>query len=264
MGRVAPKIQEILDTPTPAKTAFVVSFLCRLVEQSESYASDNTFIPEMYESILRAAIPGFALRKPEERPSYYGYGRDQEVREPVLDGHHLAAVFQHCMKLGLDDLVNHLIGRILQEIEIMDTNDFPTAILPLLRSLLSDIKKGQVQAERFRYLFQSSLIQYIVRHLAEEPRQANWSQEPVKCKDKNRGYCALPMNSKKPQEPCKDCQQLNTFLKDPKEKVWRFAAAEDRRKHLISEVYDRECFTTVERNKKPYTPCGDQTQEKYG
>ncbi|KAG9837886.1 hypothetical protein KCU98_g10477, partial [Aureobasidium melanogenum] len=224
--QVAPKIQEILDTPTPAKTAFVVSFLCRLVEQSESYASDNTFIPEMYESILRAAIPGFALREPEERPSYYGYGRDQEVREPVLDGHHLAAVFQHCMKLGLDDLVNQLIGRILQEIEIMDTNDFPTAILPLLGSLLSDIKKGQVQAERFRYLFQSSLIQYIVRHVGEEPRQANWSQEPVKCKDKNR---------------------------DPKEKVWRFTAAEDRRKHLISEVYDRECFTTVERNKKPYT-----------
>ncbi|KAH0157794.1 hypothetical protein KCU67_g7769, partial [Aureobasidium melanogenum] len=251
--QLAPKIHEVLDSPTPAKTAFVMSFLCKLIEQSESSASDSTIIPEMYESILRAAIPGFALRGPEGRPSYYGYDRDREVREPVLDGHHLAAVFQHCMNLGLDDLVNKLIGRSFQEIEIMDTKDFPTAILPLLRSLLSNIKKGLVQAERFRYLFQSSLIQYIVRHVGEEPRQADWSQEPVKCKDKNRGYCALPMNSKKLQEPCKDCQQLNTFLKDPKEKVWRFTAAEDRRKHLISEVYDRECFTTVERNKKPYT-----------
>ncbi|KAH0022252.1 hypothetical protein KCU78_g5824, partial [Aureobasidium melanogenum] len=252
--RIAPKIHEILDIPTPTKTAFVMSFLCKLVEQSESSASDNTIITEMYESILRAAIPGFALRGPEERPSYYGYDRDPEVREPVLDGHHLAAVFQHCMKLGLDDMVNQLIGRILQEIDIMDTKDFPTAVLPLLRRLLSDIKKGEVQAERFRYLFQSSLIQYIVRHVGEEPRQANWSQKPIKCKDRGRrGYCALPMNSKKLQEPCEDCQQLNTFLKDPKEKVWRFTAAEDRRKHLINEVYDRECFTTVERNKKPYT-----------
>lgn len=254
MGNITPKIYEILDTPTPAKTAFAMSFLCELVEQSKSSPSDSAIISEMFESILTAAISGFTFRKPEERPSYYDFERDQEVLEPLSDGRHLAAVVQHCLKLDLNDIVNHLIGRILQEINIMDMKIFPKTILPLLESLLSGIKKGEVQAEKFRYLFQSSLVQYIVQYVGEEPRQANWSQQPVKCKDrKRRGYCALPMNSKKLREPCEDCQQLNTFLKDPKEKVWRFCAAENRRKHLISEVYDRECFTTVERDEKPYT-----------
>lgn len=50
---------------------------------------------EMYEFILGAAIPAFALRKPEERPSYYRYGREKLIRELVLDGHKLAAVVQH-------------------------------------------------------------------------------------------------------------------------------------------------------------------------
>lgn len=107
---------------------------------------------------MKATLPGFALRKPEERPSYYGHGQEKPIREPALDGHKLAAVVQHCRKLNLDQCINQLIGRILQEIIIMDTKDFPTAILPLLESLLLNIKKGEIQAERFRYLFQSSLI----------------------------------------------------------------------------------------------------------
>jgi hypothetical protein len=154
--RIAPKIYEILDTPTPTKTSFVMSFLCRFVEQSKSSGSYTTEISEMCKSILEAAIPGFALRKPEERPSYYGYGREETVREPALNGHDVASVVQHCRKFGLTDCIDRLIGRILQETSTMDTKDFPTTILPLLDSLLSDIKKGEVSGERFRYLFQSS------------------------------------------------------------------------------------------------------------
>ncbi|KAH0282731.1 hypothetical protein M436DRAFT_66039 [Aureobasidium namibiae CBS 147.97] len=117
----------------------------RLVERSESSGFDNTVVSEMYESILGAAIPGFALRKSEKRPSYYGYGREKPVREPALDGHKLAAVVQHCLKLNLDQCINQLIGKILQEITIMDTKDFPATILPLLESLLLDIKKGEIK-----------------------------------------------------------------------------------------------------------------------
>jgi hypothetical protein len=252
--RIAPKIYEILDTPTPTKRSFVVSFLCRLVEQSESSGSDTTKISEMYKTILEAAITGFVLRKPEERP-YYGYGRDETVREPVLDGQHLVSVVQHCRKLGLDDCTDQLVGRILQEITIMDTKDFPTTILPLLESLLMDIKKGEIQAERFRHLFQSSLIQWIVRHIGEEPKQDDWSRQPTKCKGKDpRAYYSVLPAERKDPEPCKDCQELNKFLQDPKEKVWRFPAAEPRRKHLDREIRDvHECFTTIEKPRTPFT-----------
>jgi hypothetical protein len=241
--RIAPKIYEILDTPTPTKTSFVMSFLRRLVEQSESPGSHTTQISEMYKSILETAIPGFALRKPEERPSYYGYCREETVREPALNGYDTASIVQHCRKLGLNDCIDHLIGRILQEISVMDTKDFPTTILPLLDNLLSDIKKGEVSAERFEYLFQSSLVQWIVRHVGEEAKQNDWSREPTKCK-----------GERKDPEPCKDCVQLNKFLQDPKEKVWRFPAAEPRRKHLDREIRrEHECFTAIEKPRTPFT-----------
>jgi hypothetical protein len=253
--RIAPNIYEILGTPTPTKPSFVTSFLCRLVEQSESSGSDNTMISEMYKSILEAAIPGFTLRKPEERPSYYGYGRDKTVREPVLDGHKLVSVVQHCRGLGLDNCTDQLVGRILQEITIMDTKDFPTTILPLLESLLMDIKKGEIQAERFRYLFQSSLIQWIVRHIGEEPKQDDWSRQPTKCKGTNSyAYYSVPPAERKDSGPCKNCQDLNRFLQDSKGKVWRFSAPEPSRKHLIREIRDEhECFMTIEKTGRPYT-----------
>lgn len=251
--RIAPKIYEILDTPTPTKTSFVTSFLCRLVEQSESSGSHTTEISEIYKSILEAATPGFALRKPEE--PYYGYGREEPVREPVLNGHDVASIVQHCRKLGLNDCIDHLIGRILQEIGIMDTKDFPTTILPLLESLLMDIKQGEIHAESVRHLFQSSLVQWVVRHVGEEPKQHDWSREPTKCKGKDSyAYYSKPREERKDPEPCKDCEQLNKFLQDPKEKVWRFPAAEARRKHLDHELRDEhECFTTIEKPRTPFT-----------
>lgn len=232
-----------------------MSFLCKLVEQSGSSASNGTVLAEMYEFILRAAIPRFALRKTEERPSYYGYDMEKTVREPALDGNYLASVIEQCRKLSLDDCINQLIGRILQEVIGMDTKDFPTAILPLLESLLSDIKKGEIPAERFRYLFQSSLIQYIVRHVGQEPKQANWCREPTECKGKDpRAYYSQPLDQRKKPEPCPECQQLNNFLQDPKETVWRFPAAEPRRKHLIREIRtSHECFTTIEKPRTPFT-----------
>lgn len=92
IDRIAPKIHEILDEPTLTKTSFVMSFLCRPVEQSELSGSTNAVFSEVYESIFRAALPGFALRKPQERLSYYSYGREPTVREPALDGHNLASV----------------------------------------------------------------------------------------------------------------------------------------------------------------------------
>jgi hypothetical protein len=48
--------------------------------------------------------------------------------------------------------------------------------------------------------------------------------------------------------------QLNKFLQDPKEKVWRFSAAEPRRKHLDREIRnEHECFTAIEKPRTPFT-----------
>ncbi|CAD0011379.1 unnamed protein product, partial [Aureobasidium pullulans] len=223
------RLHEIFDTPTPEKTAFIMSFLSRIYDHFRSTGSVRTDIPDMYEVLLRAAIPGFALRKPEEHPRYYRYSPEEEIREPALNGHDLALIFQHCRELGLEECINQMIGRILEEIDTMDMKDFPTSILPLLEDLLSDIKRAN-----------------------DEPKQLNWSREPTKCNGDYRGYFPGHGVTKPKAATCQDCQQMNVFLQSPTETVWRFPAAEARRKHLINKLSDKhECFTTIE---KPHTP----------
>ena len=91
--------------------------------------------------------------------------------------------------------------------------------------------------------------------MGEEPKQADWSREPTKCKGNDpRAYYSVPREQRTDPEPCKDCKELNKFLQDPKEKVWHFPAAEARRKHLDRELRgEHECFTTIEKPRTPYT-----------
>ncbi|KAG2165490.1 hypothetical protein JADG_005229 [Aureobasidium aubasidani] len=252
--RIVPRLHEILDTPTPEKTAFIMSFLSRIYEHFRSTGSVRTDIPDMYEVLLRAAYPGFALRKPEEHPRYYRYSPEEEIREPALNGHDLALMFQHCRELGLEECINQMIGRILEDIDTMDMKDFPTSILPLLEDLLSDIKKGEVNAERFKRLFQTGLVKYIVTYVSDEPKQLNWSREPTKCNGDYRGYFPGHGATKPKAGTCQDCQQMNVFLQSPTETVWRFPAAEARRKYLINKLSDKhECFTTIEKPRTPFS-----------
>ncbi|KAL2035954.1 hypothetical protein VTO58DRAFT_101872 [Aureobasidium pullulans] len=254
LARIVPRLHEILDTPTPEKTAFIMSFLSRIYEHFRSTGSVRTDIPDMYEVLLRAAYPGFALRKPEEHPRYYRYSPEEEIREPALNGHDLALMFQHCRELGLEECINQMIGRILEDIDTMDMKDFPTSILPLLEDLLSDIKKGEVNAERFKRLFQTGLVKYIVTYVSDEPKQLNWSREPTKCNGDYRGYFPGHGATKPKAGTCQDCQQMNVFLQSPTETVWRFPAAEARRKYLINKLSDKhECFTTIEKPRTPFS-----------
>jgi len=147
-----------------------------------------------------------------------------------------------------------MIGRILEEIDTMDMKDFPTSILPLLEDLLSDIKKGEVNAERFKRLFQTGLAKYIVTYVSDKPKQLNWSREPTKCNGDYRGYFPGHGVTKPKAGTCQDCQQMNVFLQSPTETVWRFPAAEARRKHLINKLSDKhECFTTIEKPRTPFS-----------
>ena len=55
--------------------------------------------------------------------------------------------------------------------------------------------------------------------------------------------------------PCRDCAELARFLKDPQEKVYRFSAAQERRRHLENVIRNDRCdldLTTV-RQGSPHT-----------
>ena len=53
---------------------------------------------------------------------------------------------------------------------------------------------------------------------------------------------------------CRDCSQLAAFLGNPAEKIWVFAAAEDRRKHVEGTIRSEssDVTTTTERRGSPH------------
>ncbi|THX03715.1 hypothetical protein D6D18_03712, partial [Aureobasidium pullulans] len=98
------------------------------------------------------------------------------------------------------------------------------------------------------------LAKYIVTYVSDEPKQLNWSREPTKCNGDYRGYFPGHGVTKPKAGTCQDCQQMNVFLQSPTETVWRFPAAEARRKHLINKLSDKhECFTTIEKPRTPFS-----------
>lgn len=152
----------------------------------------------------------------------------------------------------MNDLIPEFEERILSEITSMNIYDFPETILPLLREVLSMIKDGELDAVSFRSFFQISLGRYIGRYVGAEPIQPDWSRGPVKCyKNYNRRQDLFGGSGT--HETCPDCQELNRFLADPIEKVWRLAAAEPQRKHLDNAVHNQECFVTTDKSHRPFT-----------
>ncbi|KAJ4997924.1 hypothetical protein K4K48_006167 [Colletotrichum sp. SAR 10_66] len=86
------------------------------------------------------------------------------------------------------------------------------------------------------------------------PRPVGWTYKPRRCAP-YRGQRTV----------CCDCDELEVFLTAPDQKVWRFAAAEARRKHINSLLYGTEKYfrMTTERTRSPHTMVIEKTGGEY-
>lgn len=86
------------------------------------------------------------------------------------------------------------------------------------------------------------------------PRPVGWTYKPRRCAP-YRGQRTV----------CRDCDELEVFLTAPDQKVWRFAAAEARRKHINSLLYGTEKYfrMTTERTRSPHTLVIEKTGGEY-
>ncbi|KAI8295913.1 hypothetical protein K4K56_009440 [Colletotrichum sp. SAR 10_98] len=86
------------------------------------------------------------------------------------------------------------------------------------------------------------------------PRPVGWTHKPRRCAP-YRGQRTV----------CRDCDELEVFLTASDQKVWRFAAAEARRKHINSLLYGTEKYfrMTTERTRSPHTLVIEKTGGEY-
>ncbi|KAH0267224.1 hypothetical protein KCU91_g10259, partial [Aureobasidium melanogenum] len=216
---------------------------CQMFERSESLSENFLSI---YRPLVKIAATNFSFRKPkplQTRPTstYGAYGaysanRIQQItRKPALDGQVLANVLGHVMGSQLNEYGQLLIARVRAETAIMDPEDYEHMILPFLKGITMRLIDGKDEIATYEDLFQTCLSQYIFRLLGLEPVQINWSRNSVRCN-------------------CRDCMDLNAFLRSPVDHVKQIRVSKQRRHHLHTQldaytycthITERGCIETM-------------------
>ncbi|KAG9550460.1 hypothetical protein KCU71_g10534, partial [Aureobasidium melanogenum] len=121
------------------------------------------------------------------------------------------------------------------ETAIMDPEDYEHIILPFLKGIIMRLIDGKDEIATYEDLFQTCLSQYIFRLLGLEPVQINWSRNSVRCN-------------------CRDCMDLNAFLRSPVDHVKQIRVSKQRRHHLHTQldaytycthITERGCIETM-------------------
>jgi hypothetical protein len=202
----------------PEKTAFMIAFLSKMFESPTPLTEDFLSICR---PLIRMVAANLSLRKAQPsqpQPGFtygpYGQLRVQEVaRKPALDGRLLANVLGYIMKSQLYEHSQLLIDSVIGQASSMDPQDYKYTILPLLKGVIVQLLDGEDALDRYKKLFQTCLSSYVLRFVGNEPVQINWSRNPVRCN-------------------CRDCTDLNNFLRSPVDRERKIAVSKQRRHHL--------------------------------
>lgn len=165
---------------------------------------------------FRKSIP------PQPQPTImygmYGPTRVQPVaRRSALNGKLLADTLGHIMDLQLQEHGQLLMDSVMVQASLMDPADYESTILPFLKGIIMRLLEGRDSFDMYRKLFQTCLPLYIQRFVGKEPVQINWSRNPVRCS-------------------CRDCTDLNVFLRSPVDRVKRIVVSKQRRHHLHTQL----------------------------
>ncbi|KAG9518309.1 hypothetical protein KCV07_g5717, partial [Aureobasidium melanogenum] len=203
----------------------LTTFLAKLFERSDSLTEN---LLSIYRPLVKIVANNFSLRKPQPiqpRPTstyraygVYGVSRiQQDTHKPALDGQVLANVLGHVMDSQLNEYGQLLIARVKAETATMDPEDCEHTILPFLKSIIMRLIDGKDEIAMCEDLFQTCLAQYVFRSVGQEPVRINWSRNPVRCN-------------------CRDCMDLNAFLRSPVDRVKQIRVSKQCRHHLHSQL----------------------------
>jgi hypothetical protein len=117
------------------------------------------------------------------------------------------------MDVQLHEHSQLLMNSVMLQVTTMDPQDYVHTILPFLKSIIMRLLGGKDGLDMYKKLFQTCLSSYILRFVGNEPVQTNWSRNPVRCN-------------------CRDCTDLNSFLRSPIDHVKRISVSKQRRHHL--------------------------------
>lgn len=176
-------------------------------------------------------------------------------------------LFRLCEILEIIDGAHALITPVLEiaraakMINITWTSDFTLFLIPLIKSVASELPAVPGNLSLYQTLFQQVLLHYLEDYVGEKPSPPQTSfqnGERSKCYD-SPGPLQDPTRS-----DCGHCAALNDFLAAPDRSEWRYKAAEPARKHLERHLFKVDCSSFIDRSQgSPLTLVISKTKKSY-
>ena len=139
-----------------------------------------------------------------------GWSATRESRKGIVE-----SLFRSMPAIDQTDLLERFLAHVLADTKHYDLHEI---LIPAAESLRKEFGPKSAGRAVYRRLLEHSIEE--LRSLTPAPPQlpADWAQEvKLRCR-------------------CADCRELEQFLRDPEERVHRFRAGKDRRKHLHQQI----------------------------
>ncbi|KAL2061184.1 hypothetical protein VTL71DRAFT_7457 [Oculimacula yallundae] len=143
-------------------------------------------------------------------------GFDQDRSKEV------AELLRTCECISLNSELNLLVTELLNEVRVADVQFIENMALPFLKVLGKELQQQNItQDSPFPQLYQQVFSIYLQRYVKDRPQfPRDWSRPTIDCPN------------------CKDCNEMNYFLANPRLMKAEYTYGAKRREHMISMVED--------------------------
>ena len=145
-----------------------------------------------------------------------------------LAGTRIAHLMGFCLVSDLEDQGNDLLDKIASEASSADDRTLNVILMPFLQTLRHIMEQNSVPFTKQGYqnLFRYIIALFIAKYVkTEPPRPANQSCPKAGCGVGRR---------------CRDCSELDDFLRHPSSKCWHLTTTGQRRDHVERRVLDSQ------------------------
>ena len=192
--------------------------------------------------------------QPPEKSSYPAIYRT-EYKKP-MSPQALTTLLRYCKKLELFESAAQLLLPLEHIAARAGMIDHTNLLLPVLKSLPSEVVEDPTNLQYYQRLFQVVLLSYMRDYIKVKPsKPENWTREKRQSKFSYTSYdnCS-----------CLTCSELDDFVASPVKSEWRYKAAEHKRKHIDRQLYSIDCSTYVDRSQgTPFTLVVTKNNKSY-
>jgi hypothetical protein len=149
----------------------------------------------------------------------------------AIEGPNLAEFLNHGTSLGLQQHVDIILGKLIDDSRAYKLFEFGAFALPFLKTLTATLGKtdGACHKGRYAHIFHRLLLGYQHQYIRKMPTTPkDWRRDPVKCK--------LYDLEKKCYKECDHCRQLDLFLTHPNESNRRIRIPANQHDHVLNRL----------------------------